>query len=217
MKKTLIAASIAALAAGFVAAPAMAEVSGHVGATLGQPTDTDLDTTLNLEAGVAYDHESGAYAGALFETYDLLNSDEEFENSTVELNLGYGAAIDEALGYDVGLTYYVPMNSDVDAYYELYVGGSYAVDEALGFNAYFYLPEADDSAYIELGADYALESVDLFALLTVGLQDASEDTKTLELGAGKEIAPQNYVTGAFIADLEESDASYLEFTYTYSF
>ncbi|MBE0505709.1 MAG: hypothetical protein IBX50_03190 [Marinospirillum sp.] len=216
MKKTLIAASIAALSAGFVAAPAFAEVAGHVGATLAQPTNSDLDTMMTLEAGVEYSHESGAYAGLLFTTMDLLDSDSEFKQSEIELNLGYAGAINDAAGYDAGLTYTIPMDSDADAEYELYFGGNYSVNEALGVSAYFYLPEADDSIYLEFGADYALDAVDLFALLTLGVQDASEGDTALELGVGKEIMPQQYVTGAFALNLDDSDASYLEFTYTYS-
>lgn len=221
MKKTLIAASIAALSAGFVAAPAMAEVAGHVGATLTQPTDdanNDGDTMLALEVGGVYSHESGAYAGLLFETVDLLDSDNDFDGSTVELTLGYGMDLDDALSIDAGFLYNQALDTDIDETIEIFFGAGYTVSPEISTSAYvFYDIDSDvDETRLELFGEFTgIEAVDLYGEYVINLQETDE--MTLELGAGKEIIPQNYVTGAFRMDLDDSDFSVLEFTYTYSF
>jgi len=224
MKKTLIAASIAALSASFVAAPALADLpdgfGAHLGATLGQPLDSDDDTSLELEAGLDFEHESGVYTGILFTTYDLLESDADFDHSTVELTLGFASSINEQLAYDLGVTFEQALDTDEDETIEAYVGANYALDSYTAFSAYFTkdLDSDIDESELEFGADYTgLDAADLFASFTLGLED--NDELTLEVGAGKEFIEQHYVTGAFIIDLDSDadDDGKLEFTYTYSF
>ncbi|SFC13564.1 protein of unknown function (Gcw_chp) [Marinospirillum celere] len=220
MKKTLVAASIAALSTGFVAAPAMADVSGYVMGVLTQPTDSDQDTALTVEAEVVYSHESGAYGGVWFETYDFLEGDDFAEESNIEVFGGYAADLTEEFGYDVGVAYGQPLDNEFDQdYVWIYFGGLYTLDADTSFSAYITYDIDSDVDYteLELRADYTgVEVVDLYAEYLINLQD-TDTLNTLELGVGKEIIPQNYVTGAFRLDLEESDNSVIEFTYSYNF
>ncbi|SFX21050.1 outer membrane beta-barrel protein [Marinospirillum alkaliphilum] len=222
MKKTLIAASVAALTAGFVAAPAFAQlpegVEAYVAAELYQPTDSDLDTAMVLEAGASYQHETGVYGEFILTTMDLLDSDADFsDNSAIELNLGYAGAVNEQLGYYAGISYRDNVGMDFDSQW-LFVGVDFTVDADLTLGAYFEKnldSDAKDSQ-LELRADYTgVEVVDIFAELALGLEDA--ENKSLEIGVGKEFLPQQVATASFVADLEESDFSYLKFTYTYNF
>lgn len=218
MKKTLLAASIAALSAGFIAAPALADVAGEVGINLTQPTDSDKDTALTLEFDINYTHESGAYAGFWFETYDFLEGDDFSEESNFEVYAGYANDLTADLGYDLGLIYGQPIDNDDEDYVEIYLGAGYSFNADLATSAYIFhdIDSDADSTRLELFAEYTgMELLDFYAELVTNLQDSDE--MTLELGLGKEIISQHYVTASFIADLDDSDENAILFTYFYSF
>jgi len=221
MKKTLLAASIAALSAGFVAAPALAEVAGSAGVNLVQPTDSDLDTALTLEFDVNYTHESGAYGGFWFETYDFLEGDDFAEESYMEVYGGYAASLTEEFGYDVGALYGQPLDNDDEDYIWVYFGGSYTLNPETSMSAYLnYDIDSDvDFARLDLFAEYTgVEVVDLFAEYKINLEDTDDVwNNSLELGVGKEILPQHYATASFEFNTADSDYSAINFSYFYSF
>lgn len=221
MKKTLVAASIAALSAGFVAAPAFAEVAGEVGFNLVQPTDSDNDTSLTLEFDVNYTHESGAYAGFWFETYDFLEGDDFAEESYMEVYGGYAASLTEEFSYDVGALYGQPLDNDDADYIWVYFGGNYTLNPETSMSAYIkYDIDSDtDFTKLELAGEYTgIEVVDLFAELGLNLQDSDDpENNYFEFGVGKEVMPQHYATASFEFNLEDSDNSSINFTYFYSF
>lgn len=216
--KKIIKPLVLAFASTTLALPAMAELSGHVGSTLTQPTESGSDTQLTFEVGALYEFESGVYGGALFTTNDVLDSDSKFRQSLVELTAGFTEEINDLTYYDLGLTYERQLSSgDKAELVELYFGAGYAITPAVEVNLYGYknLRSSVDESRLELGVNYSGAVVDLFTLLTKGFED--DESELIELGIGKEFIPNNYISALYAADLDSSKNNYIEIAYTYSF
>lgn len=197
---------------------ALAEISGHFGTTLTEPTRSGADTALTFELGLLYEADSGFYTSILLTTNDVLDSGTKAKNSTAELGLGFTNDLSEQVFYDLGMTYERQLNnSEKSELPEVYFGLGYSVSEALEISGYAYKNTRSSAkeSRIELNLEYAMSAVDLLSYYTHGFED--DKTRLLEVGVGKELLPNNYLSAIYGADLRSSRGSYIELEYTYSF
>ncbi|UCZ56579.1 hypothetical protein LGV61_12750 [Desulfurispirillum indicum] len=191
-------------------------LESHVGITYGIPDDSAEDNYFTLEVGAEYTHETGAYAGVLLTTNNLLESDDDSDN--VELSIGYAGEFG-SIGYDLGFlkTYFLDSDiEDEEGSDEIYLGILFAPTDELGLSAYYFHDlDSDVDGYVELGAEYDLGFAVASYLYTHGLSD--NKTQESEIGISKEIIDSHELGLTFFYDHDESEFLGVELTWTYSF
>ncbi|WP_303908803.1 TorF family putative porin [Thiohalomonas denitrificans] len=180
-QKTLIAASVTAVALGSSAATA--ELSANIGATSNYIWRgvTQSDDGTAVSGGVDYGLESGVYAGTWVSTVDFGGEGDNNEYEQ-DLYLGYAGEAGD-FGYDFGLNRYMyPLADDAD-FTELYLSGSFAnfsaglaytvssdVDDEPGTAESF----IDGDLYYYAAADFALPE-DFGLSVTMGQYTFEDD------------------------------------------
>ncbi len=170
MKKLLVAAAVAGSTLTYSALAGENELTANVG-VVSNYIDRGLsasDDGIALQGGLDFVHASGAYVGIWASTID----DDGDSALGYELYVGYEGAIEE-FGYDVGLVSYHTTVSGDDPMQEIYLGGSYE-DFSLTLYKGITSDENDKDTYIEFGAGFDLDVVDLG--LHLGYADNDGDT-----------------------------------------
>lgn len=191
---------------------AIAELGGHIGATVTEPREGD--TAFELELGLSYTTPIGIYGEVLFTSHDFADSDQSLSaDGSVEASIGYTTDLADGFGIDLGFTFYDRPELGTDAYLGLMLSPMDGLDLSLyGFTN---VKSDVKESSIELEAVYDAGMFDVFGLLTKGFQDNEDEL--LEIGVGKSLFSSHYVSLSYEFDLDDSKGSSLILYYEISF
>ncbi len=202
-----------------LAAPLLhADFSGHFATHLQQGLNSEDDAQWRFELGGKYQWIQGYYLAAQIETQDWLDSDQKLrDHSEVELSVGYQGESQEGFSYDIGLRNETSISFDRDAQWFYWsLGWRLDADVSAELTLEKLLDLDDKYSNLELRLSQPLESIEVFAGFTLGLED--DEQKTLELGVGQAFIPGHYLHLSYFNDLEISgDRGYMELGYRFEF
>ena len=177
---------LAAAALSLTAMAANAEITGTIGAV----SDYDFrGVSLSakdpaLQGSIDYAHDSGFYAGVWGSNIDY--GDDVDGDLEVDLYVGFANQINDDLGYDIGLVYYLyPGSDDIEDYPEFYAGLTYKWLELKQWYSNDNSGSDLDSFYTEANASFDLvENLSLGLHLGYNYGDYFDDFEYLDYSVG---------------------------------